>query len=135
MEKHEQFLSLRSFIVGDYGKCCDKLFNTLSNDPRFNTGLSQNDLADLNLDQYRLIQYQRAKALAEYQFIENENVVECPISPAAFCDAVSFVDWSAAMKYFLNRSVCVKAKTFVYSCSSNDDVMIKILINPKIKFK
>ena len=97
---------LRRFLVGDYGRCCDKLFDTLSSDPRFKTGLSQNDISDMSLNEHRLLQCQRAKALAEYQFIEAENVVECPVSPAAFCDAASFIDWSAAMKYFLNRSVC-----------------------------
>ena len=97
---------LRRFIAGEYGRCCDELFDTLVNDPRFNAGLTQNHLCNMSLNEYRLFQYRRARALAEYQFIETENVVECPVSPAAFCDAVSFIDWSAAMKYFLNRSVC-----------------------------
>ena len=97
---------LRRFIAGEYGRCCDEVFDTLVNDLRFNAGLTQNDLCGMSLNEFRLFQYRRAKALAEYQFIETENVVECPVSLAAFCDAVSFIDWGAAMKYFLNRSVC-----------------------------
>ena len=104
MDKN-QIASLRQYITGDYGRCCDKLFATLVTDPRFNTGLNENDYADMPLDEYRRVQLHRARALPEYEFIETENVLDYPVSPSAFCDAVSFIEWGAAMKYFLNRSV------------------------------
>jgi len=104
MDKN-QTATLRRYITGDYGRCCDKLFSTLVKDPRFNNGLNGNDHESMSLDEYRRVQFHRARALSEYEFIEAENVLDYPVSPSAFCDAVSFIEWSAAMKYFLNRSV------------------------------
>ena len=104
MEEYRR--KLRKFVVGKYGECCDKMFTTLEKDKDFNTGLNENDYSNMNLEAYRLIQTKRAKKLAEYLFIENENVVETPICPAAYCDGMSFIEWSAAMKYFF-KQICM----------------------------
>lgn len=108
---------LRGFLLGSYGECCDQFFQTVEQAKEFNTGLNENDYAGMSLDDYRRIQNRRAQVLAEYSFIENANVIETPVCPAAFCDAMSFIEWSAAMKYFLNRSVCrfIHSNAFIHS--------------------
>lgn len=107
---------LRSFLLGKYGECSDEFFQTVESASEFNTGLNENDYSGMTLDSYRRIQNKRAKMLAEYSFIENANVIENPVCGAAFCDAMSFIEWSAAMKYFLNRSVC-----YIYYILLNSD--------------
>lgn len=97
---------LKVFLSGkNYALSQDRVFTTLEKDRRFNTGLNYNDYANMSLEEFRLLEHKRAAALAEYQFIENDDIISNPSCAGACSDAMVFIEWSGGMKYFLNRSV------------------------------
>ena len=97
---------MRIYVSGEgYARSMSKYFTTLESDPVFNTGLNWNDYANMSMEEYRQLQTKRARSLPEYQFIENEDILENPACPAAYTDANVYLEWSSGMKYFLNRSV------------------------------
>lgn len=112
---------LQEYVLAEgYVECIDKIFNTLEADPLFNDGLNWNDYAQMDMNSYRLIQSKRARAMVEYGFIENENVVANPHVATSFAAGFWCIEASAAMKYFLNRSLfCLT----IYGLSSHPEAL------------
>ena len=98
---------LNYYIAGEgYASCLEKWYTTLEKDPLFNTGKTWDDYLRMPVSEFQHLAVKRARALAEYQFIENENIVENPVCGAAYSDACCYLDYAFGMIYFLNRSVC-----------------------------
>ena len=98
----------QKFVCGKgYVSCLDKVFTTLELDPLFNDGLNWNDYSHMDINAYRLLKTKRAKAIPQYQFMENENAIDNPASPCACSNGFCFIDFGAALKYFLNRSLFI----------------------------
>ncbi|XP_047141556.1 peroxisomal acyl-coenzyme A oxidase 3 isoform X1 [Hydra vulgaris] len=94
------------YVAGEgYAICLEKWFTTLEKDPLFNTGKTWDDYLRMPLSEFRHLAVKRARALAEYQFIENENILENPVCGAAYSDACCYLDYAFGMVYFLNRSL------------------------------
>ena len=99
-------MKMRNYISGaGYTAALNTFFSTVENDPTFNTGLNWNDYANMTLDEYRLLQTKRARSLTDYQFIENDNIMDNPAAVSAYVNGMLYLEWSSGMKYFLNRSV------------------------------
>ena len=90
-----------------------KTFATLEQDRIYKTGLNWNDYTKLTREDLLLLQTKRARCFSEFGFVENEDVSENFGGVMAFSDAMQYLDYSAGMKYFLNRSVCSSIYQFI----------------------
>ena len=62
---------LHKYVMGEaYVNFLEKFFTTLEKDPLFNDGLTWHDYETMDINEHRLLQTKRAKALPEYMFVE-----------------------------------------------------------------
>jgi len=120
-EKKLDTYSLKKHISGKaYADHIIEFFQTIENDITYNTGRNFHDFATMSRDQNMVLQLKRARKLAEYQFIENANAFEDPDGIIAYSDAMQYIDYSAGMKYFLNRSLFALT---IYSSSTDPAIL------------
>uniref|UniRef100_A0A8C5LPX6 Acyl-coenzyme A oxidase n=1 Tax=Leptobrachium leishanense TaxID=445787 RepID=A0A8C5LPX6_9ANUR len=78
-----------------------KLFSTLENDPLF----YRHPGADLSLEKYRELTFQRCKRIFEYDFLTFEESAQNPKKILALVNSLGMYDWSLGAKHFLNTQV------------------------------
>ena len=106
--------SLKVYLSNQsYARLLLKTFATLEQDRIYETGLSWDDYAKLTREDLLLLQTKRARSFSEFGFVENEDILENLGGVMAFSDAMQYLDYSAGMKYFLNRSVCSSIYLFI----------------------
>ena len=96
-----------------YTRLLLKTFATLERDHIYETGLNWDDYSKLTREDLLLLQTKRARSFSEFGFVENEDISENYGGVMAFSDAMQYLDYSAGMKYFLNKSVCSSIYLFI----------------------
>jgi acyl-CoA oxidase len=111
---------LHRYVMGEeYVMFLDSMFATLEKDPLFNDGLTWHDYETMGTNNHRLLQTKRAKSLAEYQFVENLMDSGPSVIPA-FANALVYLNFSMAQKYFLNRSLFSMT---IYNMATNKETI------------